>query len=217
MNPPQVPTRRDQLSLKPKKKEKGRGRGGGRGGRGGCGQDKEFESYGYDDDEMWAEYWKWQGNDYWQDWHGSEAEVKPKKSKKRLNEANQVEDKESKKSKTLHAKGGKKRKEVGETFVPACGKKQIIADVIEFVEQFEHRTLDLDGMKVRIKEELPIMQNVSLNCYWTRAACGVRRKQGSKFVEVPNTYFRFTTCHASHNMQLAVSIGFALQLASHSS
>lgn len=208
------------MALKPKSEGGGRGRGRGRGGRGGrgggCREVKQEEGYCYNDEETWAEYYKWCGNGSWEDWHEwEEAEGPPKKKKKKNAPKEVKESKETKKSETTRAKPEKRK--VEETFVPAYGKKQIIADVVKFVQKFDYRTLDLESMKACVKVELPTMQNISLNCYWTRAACGVRRKDGKKFVEVPNAYFRFTTCHANHCTKLAVAVGLALQLASQSS
>lgn len=223
----QVPTRRDQLSTKNANSEGRRGRGrGGRGrGRGGRAQvktieEKESDQYGYDDSEMWAEFWKWQYG--WEESHAADhtlgGDKVEKVSKKRKAETKEkTEDTTKPKSVKTDPEHCKKRKETNE-MAPAKASKALKRAVVEFAKRFDYHNLDLDNMKVRIKEELPVLKNISFNCYWTRAACGVRQKQdgpGSKFKEVPSAYFRFPTCHASHNLQLAVAVGASIQLVSY--
>ena len=223
----QVPTRRDQLSTKNANSEGRRGRGrGGRGrGRGGRAQvktieEKESDQYGYDDSEMWAEFWKWQYG--WEESHAADHTVGGDKvekvSKKRKAETKEkTEDTTKPKSVKTDPEHCKKRKETNE-MAPAKASKALKKAVVKFAKRFDYHNLDLDNMKVRVKEELPVLKNISFNCYWTRAACGVRQKQdgpGSEFKEVPSAYFRFPTCHASHNLQLAVAVGASIQLVSH--
>ena len=186
----QVPTRRDQLFSKNANNEGRRGRGrGGRGqGRGGRGQGKriapteESDQYGYDDSEMWAEFWKWQYGS--EEWHAADQSVgddkAPKKRKAQPKEKTEIAKKPKSVSKT--GEPCKKQKEKKE-MVPDKASKALKRAVTEFVKKFDYNTLDLEGMKERIKEELPTFNNISFNCYWTRAACGVRRKQDGSQVE----------------------------------
>jgi len=175
----QVPTRRDQLSTKNANSEGRRGRGrGGRGrGRGGRAQvktieEKESDQYGYDDSEMWAEFWKWQYG--WEESHAADhtlgGDKVEKVSKKRKAETKEkTEDTTKPKSVKTDPEHCKKRKEANE-MAPAKASKALKRAVVEFAKRFDYHNLDLDNMKVRIKEELPVLKNISFNCYWTRAA-----------------------------------------------
>ena len=222
-----MPTRRDQLFSKNANNEgrRGRGRGGrgqGRGqGRGGRGQGKriapteESDQYGYDDCEMWAEFWKWQYGS--EEWHAADQSVGDDKAPKKRKAQPKEKTEHTKKPKSVSKTDGeprKKQKQKNE-MAPDKASKALKSAVTEFVKKFDYNTLDLEGMKERIKEELPTFNNISFNCYWTRAACGVRRKEDGKLKEVPNAYFRFPTCHAGHSLQLAVAVGASIQLASH--
>ena len=84
-----------------------------------------------------------------------------------------------------------------------------IANIMEFIEQIDYASLELDDLKHQIYEVLPDLSKCSLNKYWTRQSCGLTM-DGSNVA----TFSVPKNIDCTPSMRTVVSIAVALQIVS---